>query len=458
MNLKRIGVFGFATFASLAAGACSSGAPSTPTGTSSQAVDTVETSALKGTVQLGVETPFDVSVAPNAACTLHAPGAQAASDPSQRVYGDEHGVLHLSAKPDSNEGATASVVIDCVAPDGTPSTRSVELQAVKEPGTLGAELRAAGQTVGGAAPFVRPALSGDPLAPTQAELAAQGYPPRPDPGAASGAYARWLRAVSQPATRVSSVERPEKKHYPAGQAADAKGFGTGTSSTWAGSVASGNQTQRFDMVTGFYDVPSVTLPSGQSYASSALWVGIDGWYNYTNDIIQCGTEQAIYSFGAFGNIAFYSAWTEYFPANPQYLSMSVGAGDEIFTEAWNGDPSGAVDLDGHTAWFEVDDETRGTYYFGSTGQPGGTFYWGMTAEWILERGPNTATSAPPLADYNRAIMQNASAAFSGSYFQPMGNFNPFAVDMQNPAGSSNYLTLAGPEAPETVYYFWAGAE
>ncbi len=51
---------------------------------------------------------------------------------------------------------------------------------------------------------VRPPLEGDPLALSDAELVAKGYPPRPDPEKAPAQYSRWLKNVSRAFTRIDT--------------------------------------------------------------------------------------------------------------------------------------------------------------------------------------------------------------------------------------------------------------
>ncbi|MGO9235077.1 MAG: hypothetical protein ACLP4V_13785 [Methylocella sp.] len=70
----------------------------------------------------------------------------------------------------------------------------------------------ASPNVDGAPPAVhgtlRPPLDGDRLALSNQELVARGYPPRPDPDKAPSHYARWLRQVSRPVTRVDPRKVP----------------------------------------------------------------------------------------------------------------------------------------------------------------------------------------------------------------------------------------------------------
>jgi hypothetical protein len=249
-------------------------------------------------------------------------------------------------------------------------------------------------------------------------------------------------------------------HYPQNLPKEENGpsVSAGTSPNWAGVVAT-STSPRFEAVSGFWNVPTVTMPAGVTYATSSLWVGIDGWSSYTNDIIQCGTQQATYFFGFVGSgfdIAFYTPWIEYFPNTTQNVSMSVYAGDEIFSEAWAGDANGAVDWQyGHYGWFDVDDETQGTYYFGSIAQPSGTFFWGVNAEWIMERGPSTPPSLPALADFGYPIMQGAAAMAVGQGYQSMSNFNTTDVYMDS---SANRQLAYGFGSGETVYYGWNAAQ
>jgi hypothetical protein len=90
------------------------------------------------------------------------------------------------------------------------------------------------------------------------------------------------------------------------------------SNNWAGWAASGN---RYTSVNASWTQPSVQCASHEN-SDSAFWVGLDG-YN-SGSVEQAGVQA-----GCSNGKAFYGAWTEFYPAPPQYLSQPVNSGDAL---------------------------------------------------------------------------------------------------------------------------------
>ena len=143
----------------------------------------------------GPKSAIAVTVLPNARCRISQQGTASAQTATVNV--EQEGVLRFF-KPPVSWGSSLS--IECSTwSSGARATYTIDLD---DPSTF--TLDTAYQNP---APVVgaRPALSGDPLALTQAQLHAQGYPPRPDPGAEPQRFAEWQRWVSKPLQIVDPV-------------------------------------------------------------------------------------------------------------------------------------------------------------------------------------------------------------------------------------------------------------
>ncbi|KAJ6524354.1 peptidase G1 [Mycena capillaripes] len=139
------------------------------------------------------------------------------------------------------------------------------------------------------------------------------------------------------------------------------------SSNWCGVVITGSG---FTSIVGTWNVPPLSLRSGQSAASDpalALWVGIDGFSN--SALIQGGTLSELVG-GRQENFA----WTEMLPAALREVPLTVDTGDSITTNVTvTSTTSGTV---------TILNNSRGTAIVGTVS--GGTPLSGTSAEWILE--------------------------------------------------------------------------
>lgn len=183
--------------------------------------------------------PSAITIAslPNAKCVLHH-GAHA-----MPVWADDVGLVHLWAPQTSMPD---SYMLEC---DEAGSTVQYSYD-LSDPATfVPATPRAprVGWTT-------RPALT-DPMAPTQAELAQSGYPPRPDPVRAPSMYKQWLSLVSAPAQIPPTylVDRPDLRFDPASPSLDTR---------WCG-LALNQSSTRYVSVTGSFVVPIFCRPPGQ---------------------------------------------------------------------------------------------------------------------------------------------------------------------------------------------------
>src|SRR5580658_1324524 len=104
----------------------------------------------------------------------------------------------------------------------------IELRASTAAAASAGRIRQAGRA--------RPALTGDPMLPSQEELLSRGYPMRPDPEKMPEAFATWQRIVTSEATEIEPrvVTRP---HFRAGPPSPIGPFrlpSTTTSGNWSG--------------------------------------------------------------------------------------------------------------------------------------------------------------------------------------------------------------------------------
>jgi hypothetical protein len=411
-----------------------------PDGPSTQVADLkagspTPTTVQKGSVAIGVDTPFDVAVSPGAVCTLGVRGVPA-SDPPLRVYADDRGLVRLSVHPTADEGATGAIELDCEGADGTRATHAVELSAVHAEATIFGKSGVRSTPHAG---LVRPALGDEAISWTPKELTAHGYPLRPDPVATPGAYALWREAVSRPSTRVGAIDQPVFERHSASHRPKDMITVEGTTN-WSGMVATaasgddGLPATPFTAVFGAWYVPSVTTQV--ILASSTMWVGLDGWTaEPENSIIQCGTNQSAVLVPFFGSVGSYSAWIEYVSTGYQSVGQTilgpVSPGDLIFAESWVGDADGTVDVLGQYGWYFIEELTAGFYFLGGVfvaalPEPANATFYGVNAEWIMERGPaieasNGSVSYPPLADFGTTTMFGTSAYTSNGWL-PMNSY------------------------------------
>src|SRR5215471_18553140 len=159
-------------------------------------VDIITTAAPTSVAVLaGAESPVEIKTLPDAACTVQTSNASKVSG-SLTLYADSAGVVRFHARPSSASTKPLQLALQCKVERQTIS-HSVEVRVASgnevPSAALGGGGRLSPSTVTGK---IRPVLTDDPLGLSQAELTRQGYPPRPDPQQAPGAYAAWLKMVS----------------------------------------------------------------------------------------------------------------------------------------------------------------------------------------------------------------------------------------------------------------------
>jgi hypothetical protein len=237
----------------------------------------------------------------------------------------------------------------------------------------------------------------DPLAAADAELAAYGFPPRPDPTAEPDHYALWKRVMS--AARIHWHGALET--VPTARGAPAPGIGVeasspqaaiaaakSTSINWGGVVLTKALT-KWNAGQSFRDIYTImTVPVGQPAFGAAecddhftrTWAGLNGYAK--NSVTQPGAGQGALIGGFQVYTSCSSADTNYYaifgwePADLQ-VAFFVNPGDLVYTEVAS-PPQGVYD-----SYLFIEDLTTLTYSAYSI--PVSYTFIGNSAEWVVER-------------------------------------------------------------------------
>lgn len=249
--------------------------------------------------------------------------------------------------------------------------------------------------------FTQPPAGFNVRTASQEELAAWGFPPRPDPSEGAAALASWLEEVNPANTRVvpDLVRREGSFHRPAQDLRIASGTSrtnapiSATSSNWSGmAVTPAIGGQPFYSVSAHWIVPVVkqapgTCSGGWDYSSQ--WVGIGGF----NDqyLLQSGSAANV--FCDVGNsLPEYFPWIEWLPNSELVLYKSAAtetlypfaAGDYVIVTVWTTNWTNGISTTGNLSFADV---TQGwTISLAYTAASlGGNQVTGQSAEWIVER-------------------------------------------------------------------------
>ncbi len=367
------------------------------------------TPPVRHTIPPGRSTLIFWQAAPDAECYLIDHNA---SDHRSglRLFADQSGVVRFYALPTAGCDELVRMAIICKT-GGLTTRHPFEFRVNHQcdadfplPPRENAAVRPKGS--------VRPALTEEEaLRLSDEEIRGRGYPSRPDPEAAPGAFLTWRRMVLTPMTLVSprAAPRPDiirQRRKDRGGAAPLpldRIIIPKTSPNWSGFELLGTDGS-FVTVQGQWQVPPLTAGIAPNEpTATVVWVGLDGYD--LPDLVQAGTYQECRPF--IGGIVWYSyfAWTLILPLQSsvqQCTNFDVLAGDEVWvalTTNWDG---------GASVFFELANLTRGTVCQGATPK-GGTFVPGTEAEWIVER----PEIIPPmgnyfdLADYGSTVISNA---------------------------------------------------
>ena len=393
---------------------------------------------VRYSVAPGYASELHVQTLPGAVCTVRK--ADAPEGDGLRVLADDDGVVRLHVRPSNEHTDVAELVIDA----------EVDGRVVRVPLALRPSARATRDLPRPPARSRKPMREGVRVRPALGEremlrmddeaLREGGYPLRPHPSEAPGAFNTWRRAVSTPTTIVEPrlVAHPELHH---GALVTA---GTETTSNWSGFELRG-ATGTYDWVTGMWNVPSVTGESN-THTYSAFWIGLDG--DGVSDLVQAGTEQENYNFNFLFfsiSISVYYAWTEFLPqqaTEQQIANFPITPGDEIFCEVWMGNAGSGPTLSGAFGVMLLENLTtsESTWVYTPVGT---TVVGGSEAVWIMER-PSLGTALTDLADYSSARMFNAYARKANSArhrgYVPYQGANNLQITMINGANTLSTVT------------------
>jgi hypothetical protein len=237
----------------------------------------------------------------------------------------------------------------------------------------------------------------DPLTAANADLAAYGLPPRPDPTAEPDHYALWKRAMSAARIRWHGALRAIATEGASGNGtltmetmspeAVPGSPATPDSYTWGGVVLTKSLT-KWNSGQSFRDIYSVmTVPVGQPPFGAGCddyftmtWAGLDGYVK--NSSVQPGAGHGALIGGFQTYSSCNSADTGYdaiFGWEPDYLqgAFAVHPGDLVYTEVTS-PPKGV-----NASYLFIEDLTTLTYSAYSI--PVSYTFIGNSAEWVVER-------------------------------------------------------------------------
>jgi len=400
-------------------------------------------SPIQQTLLPEVETLVTIQTAPKAICTLK---HETEKSLQLQFDADDNGIVRIHAKANTNAQPIA-VYLECKNEDGNVTRHPIQLQVgIPNAHSTEKEMRPTGK--------LRPPLEGDPMARSNKELIANGYPPRPDPKIAPHRYARWLQIVSRTFTAVNPRLVPHRDVSfansptlplppPVAPSPFLHEEFNSNSNNWSGAYIT-NPVGQFYLTEADWNVPGV-IPFGPPYSAAAEWVGLD---NSNNDIFQSGTDSESWNFGFFGwTFTNYWMWIEDFP-NPPWgvTNFPVSPGDHVSVDIFLADENGQtwfsngswgrLTKQDNSVWFMLYNYTNGSSFWGTL--PSSRFV-GSTAEFIVERPSDSNNNPYPLGMFMIASMSNgwyADSNYGEREFWPVlcAGSSPFD-------GTLNYLNM-----------------
>jgi len=246
----------------------------------------------------------------------------------------------------------------------------------------------------------------NPLNASDTDLAAYGFPPRPNKETDPQNYAHWTRAMAAAKIRWNGKLRDmgassmsaQPAHAPATPDAGSATPGTTYYYNWSGiantnKLTTWNKNNSFYYVISSFNVPAVQPPFDTcdgGYDWEVSWNGIDGFSN--GDVLQGGSSSQEFCSG--GKVTKnYCGWVEWYPSYPILCEFDVNPGDDFYVESY--DPSGGYS-DGYVY---IEDETTLQYGTYSLSWLKGPALVGNSAEYIVERPCCKGSNNYPLANY-----------------------------------------------------------
>jgi hypothetical protein len=373
---------------------------------------------------IGQDRPHSIPGAPknsyDAASVRALPGLQCLIYPESgspsaglSVFTDDDGYARFHAVRQTAADKVQRLTLDCKDSAGRPSVFSVDLTSDEtfDPRPL---------NLANERGIDRPALTGDPLSYSQAELIQAGYGLRPDPENDATAYSRWLDAAVQPG-RMLGAKRPSSHSHTVTKE---------TAPAWVGSVLGGSP--NYISIEGNFNVPKA-VPGGDETVGTELsiWNGLGG-FKTGSGLIQAGVNLETSPF-----VATYGSWRE-FCCGPGGNSNGYGGaftpnpGDKIFDQNWYCDSKGNANISGGYGCSYLKDLTTGAILncVSPTGSPcwSAKVHSGMTlgvdAEFIIEnQSGQCCKPAVQFTDFTPEVTMTGSAYSSktGSYSQTISS-------------------------------------
>lgn len=308
--------------------------------------------------------------------------------------------------------------------------------------------------------FTQPPAAFDARLASDEELAAWGYPARPNITASSAERARWEQQVNPTLRRIVPYleQREGRYHRPVsgltmGERQSRTNTIAATSSNWSGMVlvpASG--AQPYSSVRSAWIVPAVKQAPGTcsgNWDYSSQWVGLGGF----NDafLLQAGSAANVFC-DIGGNIPEYFPWIEWLPAaetvlyeNASHALLPFASGDYVVVTITATNWNSGVSTSGTLVFV---DNTQGwsvslTFTAASLG---GSQVTGQAAEWIVERTDVNGSFAT-LPDYVANAWAFARAQDLGAaYHYPgtPGTSSAYQLTMLDDSNADvSYVTLFG---------------
>jgi hypothetical protein len=314
-------------------------------------------------------TPASVRALPELECKLYAAGTNPAK--GLAVYTNDDGYTRffaVRAVRAAAGDAVRSLTLDCTDAHGKASSYPVDLTSddtfVPRPLNLANERGTD-----------RPALEGDPLSYTQAELIQAGYGLRPDPKDAVP-YAQWLAAATMPARMLAAkhahpTSASRRRSDLTRPAAASQGEPTAsqmntvhpqtvvtlTAPWWVGSTLNGAPTYVSNQA--LFNVPT-PIPGGDEITGPteiAIWNGVEG-AGANSGLMQGGVYMATTP-----SSAGLGVFREYCCGNPNSNgyggSFTPSVGDTIFSQEWYCDSEGNLNPNGGYGCTFLEDFTSG---------------------------------------------------------------------------------------------------
>jgi hypothetical protein len=393
--------------------------------------------------------PASVYAGRDLQCKLSAPGS--AKSEQLTVFTDDDGYARFYAVRSNEDDKVKSLVLDCNDTTGKASSVSVDLTSDETftPRPVNLENEPG---------LDRPALRGNPLSYTQAQLLQLGYGLRPDPNKDPDAYARWLEAASV-SGRMLEAKRPDLHEHTVTAISGAP---------WVGSAITGKP--EYVATDAVFNVPeAIHGGDGTTKTEIAIWNGLGG-FGTGSGLIQGGVN--LYTTPS---AAAYGSWREYCcgdgDSNGYGGAFVPRPGDKIYSLEWYCDSKGDLDLNGGYGCTFLEDETSGAILNCSVA--GGHPCWsvkalplcsasphtpncmtlGKAAEFVIEdQSPQVSKTSTAFTDFTPTVTMAGSAYSSatGRYSQTISN-DPSIWPLLDFTHTTTHMRVALGSTDETYF-------